>query len=415
MAITKASVVRGLGNRRQEIASVVLGLLAGCLLGFFFMTVVEMVIRAGSAGDNDRGADSPPFTELTSRSSGRSKAGSKASMAVQTAGDTIHTLCTSNGSPYLNIQTRIMYGTYQLVQEMPGGDKLVGFTRILHRTQPDVLMKLNEVPTFRADPLTPQCDNWCEFPVSDRPNAVAQFFKAVSRDPGMIKAPWLLMLEGDYVWMKPLQAPRAETATSSWAYPYSYIAPEAKNLEPFVRLMYPEERGPTSGIPKTGPAPVLMQLHEWIKVMPDWERLTAHIESHADTKEALGWVREMYAFSIAAALQDIKLELKPPVESPLMVQPPADDQLRDAALCHYTWETLVEENGEEIWIFDKRKYTAAEMELKVPLIPLPPPFRPGLKLHDGSPYTPKLHNMTVAMLTQMNRAIAQMDVLSKTS
>jgi hypothetical protein len=29
-------------------------------------------------------------------------------MAVQTAGDTIHTLCTSNGSPYLNIQTRIM-------------------------------------------------------------------------------------------------------------------------------------------------------------------------------------------------------------------------------------------------------------------------------------------------------------------
>jgi hypothetical protein len=64
-------------------------------------------------------------------------------------------------------------------------------------------------------------------------------------------------------------------------------------------------------------------------------------------------------------LKDIKLELKPPVESPLMVQPPADDQLRDAALCHYTWETLVEENGEEIWIFDKRKYTAAEMELKV--------------------------------------------------
>jgi hypothetical protein len=46
MAITKASVVRGLGNRRQEIASVVLGLLAGCLLGFFFMTVVEMVRTA---------------------------------------------------------------------------------------------------------------------------------------------------------------------------------------------------------------------------------------------------------------------------------------------------------------------------------------------------------------------------------
>ena len=44
-----------------------------------------------------------------------------------------------------------------------------------------------QIPTFRADPLTPQCDTWCEFPVSDRPNAVAQFFKAADADPSMIK------------------------------------------------------------------------------------------------------------------------------------------------------------------------------------------------------------------------------------
>ena len=35
-----------------------------------------------------------------------------------------------------------------MVQEMPGGEKLVGFTRILHRTQPDVLMTTNEVSTL---------------------------------------------------------------------------------------------------------------------------------------------------------------------------------------------------------------------------------------------------------------------------
>lgn len=44
-----------------------------------------------------------------------------------------------------------------------------------------------QVPTFRADPLTPKCDGWCEFPVSDRPNAVAQFFSAAKKDPSMIK------------------------------------------------------------------------------------------------------------------------------------------------------------------------------------------------------------------------------------
>ena len=32
------------------------------------------------------------------------------------------------------------HGTYKLVQKMPGGEKLVAFTRILHRTKPDVLM-----------------------------------------------------------------------------------------------------------------------------------------------------------------------------------------------------------------------------------------------------------------------------------
>lgn len=32
------------------------------------------------------------------------------------------------------------YGTYKLVQQMPGGEKLVAFTRILHRMKPDVLM-----------------------------------------------------------------------------------------------------------------------------------------------------------------------------------------------------------------------------------------------------------------------------------
>lgn len=37
------------------------------------------------------------------------------------------------------------YHTYQLATEMPGGEKLVGFTRILHRTQPDILMTSNEV------------------------------------------------------------------------------------------------------------------------------------------------------------------------------------------------------------------------------------------------------------------------------
>lgn len=58
-------------------------------------------------------------------------------------GNKVHTLCTSNGSPYTNFQNRIMYATYKLSQQMPGGDVLAGFTRILHRTVPDEVMKVN--------------------------------------------------------------------------------------------------------------------------------------------------------------------------------------------------------------------------------------------------------------------------------
>ena len=46
---------------------------------------------------------------------------------------------------------------------------------------------MRQVPSFRADPLTPTCDTWCEFPVSDRPNAVRQFFDAAAKDASLIQ------------------------------------------------------------------------------------------------------------------------------------------------------------------------------------------------------------------------------------
>lgn len=52
----------------------------------------------------------------------------------------IHTLFTSNGSPYQNFQARIMVATWNLVREMPGGENLVAMTRVLHRTTPDEVM-----------------------------------------------------------------------------------------------------------------------------------------------------------------------------------------------------------------------------------------------------------------------------------
>lgn len=85
---------------------------------------------------------------------------------------------------------------------------------------------MQEIPTYHVQPLHPECDNWCEFPVADRPNAVKQFLAAAATDTSLIKAPWILLIETDYVWMKPLQQiPAAESADPGLAFPYGYIQP----------------------------------------------------------------------------------------------------------------------------------------------------------------------------------------------
>lgn len=124
-----------------------------------------------------------------------------------------------------------------------------------------------------------------------------QFLRAAQKDPTMIKvgcrwmspitcscnevsnvskidscivvpqAPWLLMIETDYVWMKPLQAPPAENPSSRpMAYPFNYIVPSAPALEGVMRKMYPAELGPLSNVHGTGPAPVMMHFDEWLEV-----------------------------------------------------------------------------------------------------------------------------------------------------
>lgn len=93
-----------------------------------------------------------------------------------------------------------------------------------------------------------------------------------------MQAPWLLMIETDYVWMRPLQAPSAEdTTATSLAFPFNYINPQHPNVEGVMRKMYPAERGPLSDVPGSGPAPVMMRLHEWTKVCSICLQLLAHV------------------------------------------------------------------------------------------------------------------------------------------
>lgn len=74
------------------------------------------------------------------------------------------------------------------------------------------------------------------------------------------------MIETDYVWIKPLAAPLAESSALSVAFPFGYIDPLAPVLKAVMRKMYPESNGPLTDVPASGPAPVLMRWQELFKV-----------------------------------------------------------------------------------------------------------------------------------------------------
>jgi len=83
------------------------------------------VVGAGLVG----GLGVPTFSraDLGSQAGGGGASAAKVSPAVKDKG-TIHVMATSNGSPYLNWQTRIMYKTFELTQAN-GGQHMKYFTR----------------------------------------------------------------------------------------------------------------------------------------------------------------------------------------------------------------------------------------------------------------------------------------------
>ncbi|KAL4442745.1 hypothetical protein ABPG77_006739 [Micractinium sp. CCAP 211/92] len=356
-------------------------------------------------------------------------AGDNASWPFPTTGDTIHVFITSNGKPYVNWQTLVLYGTFLRAQRMPGGDKMVAFTRILHRVTDDALVP--GVPTWRVDPVRPECGGGgpagkqCKYVIVERPSAVRKFLAAARQQPSLIQAPWLYLIETDFVFIKPIQAPGpAESAVTSLAFLYNYISPKAPGLKDVLRRLYPPGLGPLGSIPRTGPSPVLARIAEWFKLVDRWEGASQQIEGDAEAVEKLGWVREMYAFSIAAAVERVPLAVAGTPSSPLIAQLPADDSLGAAHAFHYTWGPRVFwiSNHSLVWKFEKRDLTAEHVEreaspggwhggLGLPKVPMPPPFQPDVwtrrweRNPNAGPFTRQLHEAIVQMVTAINAGI----------
>jgi hypothetical protein len=104
-----------------------------------------------------------------------------------------------------------------------------------------------------------------------------------------------------------------------------------------------------------------------------------------------------------------------------MVQPPADTELGDAAILHYTWGPVIYNSSDVIiWQFDKREYCGGQYApgpRKLIKIPEPPVWQTGLHLQSffaiGNAITPSGLELMRLFVHTFNAAVDSLSELPK--
>ena len=325
----------------------------------------------------------------------------------------LHGVMTSSGNAYMNWQSRIMYQTWQNHASQPGSI-MKAFTRVLHKGRDDELMF--EIPTMRFEPIQTHCDSWCDYPVADRSDAFARWSQTADSET----CSHIIMLETDHVIVK--SPPESILLPPGQAYGFEFHYINVNH--PTMRQHFSEEYGDKSkgNIPRTGNSPTVITAEDLRKVAPKWAEFVARTEQPENVKKALGWLRDMYAYDLAAFVSGVEHTYysagKP--ES-IMAQPPADEELGGAFILHYTWgpEIYDEDGTTMLWKFDKRAYGGGQYQRgPYELVKLedPPAWKEGLKLQTF--FSPrgisKSKLALIAMLiTEINAAIDKLPRVPK--
>lgn len=348
----------------------------------------------------------------------------------------LHTVLTSSGNAYMNWQTRVMYATYKKHASTPGSI-LKAFTRVLHRGRDDELMF--EVPTMRFDPNQAKCDNWCDYPVADRSLAIAQWSKTTDAN----RCSHVMMVETDYVYVKSPPASILKPRGEAVGFEYSYIGPKEPNMLRVLREYLnevPHEQVPSHhparsasvALPRTGNAPSCLAAEDLRVVAPLWAEFVRRTETPEETRKALGWLRDMYAYDAAILVAGVEHAIAGAPRSPLMAQPPADDAgAKDAEtgafsfeafLLHYTWGPEIYDAREnKLWVFDKRAYGGGQYQkgpYELTRLPDPPAWDPAAGLQLQTFFQPRALTesklaLVKIMIDEINAAVDELPRVPK--
>lgn len=246
-----------------------------------------------------------------------------------------------------------MYAIFlQLQKENPDGI-MRHFTRLLHRTVDDELSAI--VPTVRVDPRRPSCNTSCDFAVGDRVDAFLKFTKT----PEFNLTTHLLIAESDYLFIGAVQRGNLPEHNNFIGFPFGYILPDWPEHVDLAHRFFP---GDLASVPQSGPAPALLTTRTFKRIAPVWADVQNQMDNDTDAVKTYGWVRDMYSFDFALAKRKIRAFTPSEPWSPLMVQIPADSEIGEAVLIHYTWSPIISVNGTKLWSFDKRSYSANSVQ-----------------------------------------------------
>ena len=209
-----------------------------------------------------------------------------------------HTILTSSSGGYQVWQCRVMYHHWKMQKRADPCGEMGGFTRLLtsYGGKPYGGSFDDEIPTFYVKELAGGAA--AGYVVVNRPYSMLQFVQHPEfRD--LVREEYVYIAETDHILLRPL--PNLATPDVPAAFNFSYMVAwgQAKIVEKFV----PGLGGKTDPV---GPSPVIIHVNQLERMVQPWFDFTNRICADREAVQALGWVREMWGWCIAAGSLGIK-------------------------------------------------------------------------------------------------------------
>jgi len=217
-----------------------------------------------------------------------------------------HTLMTAQSSVYQQWQSRIAYFHWRKNAAAGGRcTDMVGFTRLCATEggKPDGLER--EMPTIFTTQLSEEViAKHFHFNVLNRPNSILQLLaRADLRE--YLGSSYVLVMETDHVFMRPMPNLATETTPAAWVFGYMHANPSQDRI---IQQYWPE--GSSRSLDPVGPSPLLIHVDQLRTLAPKWMDFSLGLRATSEAESVMqGWVQEMWGYSIAAASLGIKHRL----------------------------------------------------------------------------------------------------------